>query len=83
MRDWSHRHPSTQGVLRHFTYDHLPPALQQVSGPCCDLAECLVELLPDGPELTRGLVELLRAKDEFVRAARFPAAARQAEAGTA
>lgn len=63
------RHPGTQQVARHFRFDHLPAHLQGTSKACHDLAEQMVESLPDGPELTAGLRKLLEAKDCFVRAA--------------
>lgn len=63
------RHPGTAGIARYFTYDHLPERLQTVSKPCADLAEQMIGLLPDGPELTTGLRKLLEAKDCLVRAA--------------
>lgn len=63
------RHPSTQHMLRLFEFDHLPPRLQEVSKPLCELAFEMADLLPDGPELTAGLRKLLEAKDCFVRAA--------------
>jgi hypothetical protein len=67
--DTSDRHPSTAQIARHFTFVHLPAALQEISAPCHDLAEAMVTALPDGPELTAGLRHLLEAKDCFVRAA--------------
>lgn len=63
------RHPGTIHLLRYFEYAHLPAHLQTVSKPCADLANELVGVLPDGPELTAGLRKLLEAKDCFVRAA--------------
>lgn len=63
------RHPDTTHLLRYFEYAHLPTRLQAVSKPCADLANELVDALPDGPELTAGLRKLLEAKDCFVRAA--------------
>jgi hypothetical protein len=63
------RHPGTTHLLRYFEYAHLPEPLQAVSKPCGDLAQQLVDALPDGPELTAGLRKLLEAKDCFVRAA--------------
>jgi hypothetical protein len=66
---FAHRHPSTVAILRYFDYGHLPPALQDVSRPCADLAREMVNELPDGPELTTGLRKLLEAKDCFVRVA--------------
>lgn len=69
MRDLTNRHPGTQQAARWFAYDHLPPRLQVISKPCHDLAEELIGALPDGPELTFGLRQLLLAKDAFVRQA--------------
>ncbi|MFD6587254.1 hypothetical protein ACFWED_10275 [Streptomyces anulatus] len=63
------RHPATEHLLRYFEYGHLPAHLQAVSKPCGDLAQELVAVLPDGPELSAGLRKLLEAKDCFVRAA--------------
>lgn len=64
------RHPGTVGIARYFEYQHLPEGdLRTTSGMCCDLAESMIERLPDGPELTTGLRKLLEAKDAFVRAA--------------
>ena len=62
------RHPAIVGILRYFEYAHLPAHLQPVSRRCADLAEAMVDDLPDGPELTAGLRKLLEAKDCFVRA---------------
>lgn len=61
-------HPSTQQILQHFGYDHLPLHLQMVSVMFYDLAHALAESL-EGPELTAGLRKLLEAKDCMVRAA--------------
>lgn len=55
-------------LIRFFGYHHLPPKLQDVSGPCCDLAHKMDEALPETPEKTAGLRKLLEAKDCFVRA---------------
>ena len=63
------RHPSTTHFEPLFAYDHLPPHLQAVSKPCHDLAEQMIDALPDGPELTAGLRKLLEAKDCYVRVA--------------
>lgn len=62
--DGTLRHPATAGVLKHFRYAHLPEHLQAVSRPCGELAFAL----PEGPDLTCGLRDLLTAKDNFVRA---------------
>jgi hypothetical protein len=62
------RHPSTVAIFRHFTYAHLPTHLQRFSAPVCALACQMLDLLPDGPELTAGLRKLLEAKDCLTRA---------------
>jgi hypothetical protein len=65
-----------------FGYKHLPPHLQMVSKPFCDLAHAIVkgdnvlesgtvtigEALPRNPERTVALRKLLEAKDAAVRA---------------
>ena len=63
------RHPGTTGLLRYFEYGHLPPHLQAISKPIGDLAHELVDLLPDGPELSTMLRKFLEGKDCAVRAA--------------
>lgn len=63
------RHPSTTHLLRYFEYSHLPEHIQPYSEPFRALAHGLLEVLPDGPELTAGLRKLLEAKDCIVRAA--------------
>lgn len=64
------RHPATQQILRWFEYQHLREGLpRDISHMHASLAEALVEMLPDGPELTTGLRKLLEAKDCHVRAA--------------
>jgi hypothetical protein len=60
-------HPSTTAILKHFTFEHLPEHLQEISRPICELAYELASKL-DGPELTAGLRKLLEAKDALVRA---------------
>jgi len=67
--DTSDRHPGTTAVARHFAYDHLPIPLKYTSQACHDLADEMIQQLPDCPELTAGLRKLLEAKDCFVRAA--------------
>jgi hypothetical protein len=61
-------HPSTEAILRHFAWEHLPPHLQAISRPVGELAHEMAEKL-EGPELTAGLRKLLEAKDCLVRAA--------------
>lgn len=60
--------PATDRVLRYFEYAHLPPQLQEVSKPLCELAQVMAATLPEVPEVTVGLRKLLEAKDCFVRA---------------
>lgn len=63
-------HPSTEHILRFFSFEHLPPGpLKDTSATCSDMARMMVAELPPGPELTAGLRKLLEAKDCFVRAA--------------
>ena len=66
--DGTARHPSISGVLKHFRYSHLPEHLQAISKPCAELAIQLANTLPENPDLTCGLRDLLTAKDNFVRA---------------
>lgn len=70
---WSGRHPGVAHFQEMFKYDHLSDGLhRQVSQWCANLAEAMVETLPDGPELTAGLRSLWEAKNSFVvQAARF------------
>lgn len=65
----STRHPSVEALLAYFTTRHLPPHLAVVSEPFGELAQHLVGILEDSPELTAGLRKLLEAKDCAVRAA--------------
>lgn len=55
-------------ILQFFAYAHLPPHLQEVSRPFCELADQVVETLPRNPERTVALRKLLEAKDAAVRA---------------
>lgn len=58
--------PST--TIKYFSYEHLPPKLQEVSKPMAELAKFMEDTLPDGPEKSAGMRKLLEAKDCFVRA---------------
>ena len=62
------RSPAIANVLRHFDFDHLAGFLKEVSQPCAELAIKMADMLPEGPDLTFALRELLAAKDNFVRA---------------
>lgn len=55
-------------LSQFFTYAHLPPHLQPVSRPFCDLAQHIIDTLPANPERTVALRKLLEAKDCAVRA---------------
>jgi hypothetical protein len=64
------RHTAVKDIARYFEYDHLPEGrLRAISEACAALAQQMIEALPDCPMLTRGLDNLLAAKDCFVRAA--------------
>jgi hypothetical protein len=58
--------PST--TIKYFSYEHLPPKLQEISKPLGELAKLMEEILPDGAEKSAGMRKLLEAKDCFVRA---------------
>jgi len=58
--------PST--TFKWFSYEHLPPKLQEVSKPVAELAKLMEETLPDGAEKSVGMRKPLEAKDCFVRA---------------
>lgn len=66
--DGTPRHQSVANVLKHFRYAHLPERLQAISRPCAELAISMANTLPENPDLTVGLRDLLTAKDNFVRA---------------
>ena len=55
-------------LLQFFKYEHLPENLQQFSKPFAELANKIVEILPQNPERTVALRKLLEAKDCAVRA---------------
>ena len=54
-------------IVQFFSYAHLPPALQAISKPFCEMAASLLEL-PRNPERTVALRKLLESKDAAVRA---------------
>ncbi|MGN6103726.1 MAG: hypothetical protein ACTHU0_01350 [Kofleriaceae bacterium] len=56
-------------IEQFFAYEHLPPHLQAVSRPFCELARTIVAtLVPRNPERTVALRKLLEAKAAAVRA---------------
>ena len=54
-------------IIQIFAYEHLPPHLQAVSRPFCELAKDILAL-PRNPERTVALRKLLESKDAAVRA---------------
>jgi len=56
-------------ILQFFAFDHLPPAMQDISRPFGELAQRIVATTPRNPERTVALRKLLEAKDAAVRAA--------------
>jgi hypothetical protein len=60
--------PTPEHIGQFFKYAHLPPDLQAVSAPFCDLAKFVIDTLPRNPERTVALRKLLEAKDAAVRA---------------
>lgn len=56
-------------LMQFFAFEHLPTHLRLVSRPFSELAQLMVDTLPDNPERTAGLRKLLEAKDCAVRAA--------------
>lgn len=56
-------------ILKYFEYSHLPPHLQEISKPICDIAKHYNDTIKDSPEKSAGLRKLLEAKDCLVRAA--------------
>lgn len=55
-------------MLQFFSYTHLKPELQPISGLFYELAHTIVSKLPYNPERTAALRKLLEAKDCAVRA---------------
>lgn len=58
----------SEHILQFFAYQHLPPHLQEVSKPFCELATRIEATLPRNAERTVALRKLLEAKDAGVRA---------------
>jgi len=55
-------------ILKFFAFAHLPPQLQVVSRPFCELAKRIVDELPRNAERSVALRKLLEGKDAAVRA---------------
>ena len=64
---------NSEYLLQFFTYAHLPPELQVISRPFCELAHTLVMTTPRNPERTVALRKLMESKDCAVRATLFDA----------
>lgn len=63
-------HPSIQGMLRAFDYDHLPAGpIRDTSIQFSALAHHLADKLPSSADVTYGLRKLWEAKNAFVYAA--------------
>lgn len=58
----------TDRIMQFFGYSHLKPEMQAVSRPFGELAQQIVDTLPQNPERTVALRKLLEAKDAAVRA---------------
>lgn len=64
------RHPSTLHMARMLRPNvNLKNEFRIISQMVAELAQDMIETLPDSPELTSGLRKLLEAKDCFVRCA--------------
>lgn len=64
-------HDKPEPMLQFFAYSHLPPHLQDVSKPFCDIAMWVCAVLPANAERDASLRKLLEAKDCAVRARLF------------
>lgn len=63
-------HPSIQGMLKSFAFDHLPEGkIRNTSMLFYDLAHEMADNLPSSADLTYGLRKLWEAKNVFVYAA--------------
>lgn len=59
---------SQDRMLQFFSFEHLPPHLQEVSKKFHEMAHFIVDNLPSNPERTVALRKLLEGKDAAVRA---------------
>lgn len=60
--------PDQPEILTYFRYDHLPLHLKQVSREFGELANYIVNQLPNNEQRAVALQKLLEAKDAAVRA---------------
>ena len=61
----------THYLLQFFACEHLPDVLQAISRPFREQAAWMVDTLPDNPERTEAMRNLLEAKACAVRAALY------------
>lgn len=65
-----YRQPAVRAIAEYFAFDHLREGpMRDASRNVAEVAQSMVDNLPDSPELTVGLRKLLEAKDCFVRCA--------------
>ena len=70
MIDIETRHVGTQHLIEMLKPNpNLPMGLRVIAENCKELADEVLSVCSDGPELTAGLRKLLEAKDCFVRQA--------------
>lgn len=60
--------PPPEPIMQFFAFEHLPPAMQEVSRPFGELAQRIVTSVPRNAERTVALRKLLESKDAAVRA---------------
>lgn len=68
MTDTNKPAEQPEHIMQFFTFEHLPPNLQEHSRPFAEMAQRIVDTVPRNPERTVALRKLLEAKDAAVRA---------------
>ncbi|MFB6392622.1 hypothetical protein [Polymorphospora lycopeni] len=63
------RHYSVTTIAHHFAYSYLKPNLRLIGAGFAAVAFDMISRLPDGPQLTEGLCNLVGVRDHFIRAA--------------
>lgn len=58
---------TSEEISKYFSYEHLPPHLQNVSRPLCEVARQLHDLVPAGPQKDIAMQKIMEAKDAVVR----------------
>jgi len=69
FEQFSGHHDSIADVLHATGHHHLPQESAQIAAWCRNLAEEMIAIIPDDPQLSTGLHQLLDARDSFLRAA--------------